>query len=202
MNKIKKRYNRIARFYDVMDRPMEMIMSGWRKELLASARGKTLEVGTGTGNNIPYYTANVELTAIDFSERMVAIANKKYGNRKNIRIIQMDAEDMSFGDNSFDTVVTSCVFCSVPDPVKGLQEIRRVCKSGGRILMLEHVRSEKKLVGRMMDIINFIPLHIYGANINRRTYENLLKAGFKPAQIEVKDLWSDIVKYYLIVNTK
>ncbi len=202
MNKIKNRYNRIARFYDVMDRPMEMIMSGWREGLLENVKGKTLEVGIGTGNNIPYYPANIELTGIDFSERMVAIARKKHGKRKNVQIMQMDAEDMSFGNNSFDTVVTSCVFCSVPDPVKGLQEIRRVCKNGGRILMLEHVRSEKKVVGRLMDMINFIPLHIYGANINRRTYENLLKAGFKPGQIEVTNLWSDIVKRYLIVNIK
>lgn len=202
MNKIKNRYNRIARFYDIMDSPMEMMMSGWRKKLLENAEGKTLEIGVGTGNNIPHYPEHIELTGIDFSERMVAIAREKYGNRKNVKIVQMDAEDMAFRDNSFDTVVTSCVFCSVPDPVKGLQEIRRVCKNGGRILMLEHVRSEKKVVGKMMDMINFIPLHIYGANINRRTYENLLKAGFKPEQIDVKNLWSDIVKRYLIDNKK
>jgi len=109
---------------------------------------------------------------------------------------------MDFTDNSFDTVVTSCVFCSVPNPVKGLKEIRRVCKNDGKILMLEHVRSQKKVVGELMDVFNFIPLNIYGANINRETYQNLLKAGFQPENIEVENVWLDIVKLIRINNYK
>ena len=114
----------------------------------------------------------------------------------------MDAENMEFKDNTFDTVVTSCVFCSVPNPVQGLKEIKRVCKNGGKIVMLEHVKSHKKMVGPLMDAFNFIPLHIYGANINRETYQKLLSAGFKPKQIEVKNLWLDIVKLIRINNNK
>ncbi|MFW6275780.1 MAG: class I SAM-dependent methyltransferase, partial [bacterium] len=170
-NKIKKRYNRVARFYDILDKPMEMAASKWREKLLSGVKGKVLEVGIGTGKNIPYYPDNVELTGIDFSPKMVEIARKKAKNKSNIEILEMDAENMDFNDNSFDTVVTSCVFCSVPNPVEGLKEIRRVCKNGGNILMLEHVRSEKKAVGELMDVFNFIPLHLCGANINRRTYD-------------------------------
>ncbi len=199
---IKKRYNRIAGIYDVLDQPMEMFFSKWRKELIAEAKGNTLEVGIGTGKNIPFYPKEVKLTGIDFSEKMVEIALKKAKNNPNTRILQMDAENMDFNDNYFDTVVTSCVFCSVPGPVQGLREIRRVCKNGGKILMLEHVRSHKKGVGMLMDAFNFIPLNIYGANINRETYQNLLKAGFKPEHIEVKNLWLDIVKQIKIINTK
>jgi ubiquinone/menaquinone biosynthesis C-methylase UbiE len=114
----------------------------------------------------------------------------------------MDAEAMDFENESFDTVVTSCVFCSVPNPVQGLKEIRRVCKKGGKILMLEHVRSNNKVIGKMMDVVNPLPLHIYGANINRRTYENLLKAGFNPQDVKVTDLWFDIVKRISIINNK
>lgn len=200
--KIKKRYNRIAGMYDLLDQPMEMFFSDYRKEMLAETTGNTLEVGIGTGRNIPFYPEQVKLTGIDFSEKMVEIAQKKASNNANIQILQMDAENMKFEDNSFDTVVTSCVFCSVPDPVKGLKEIRRVCKNGGKIFMLEHVRSEKKVVGELMDLFNFIPLHLYGANINRRTYNNLLKAGFDPEQISVKNLWLDIVKQIKINNSK
>ena len=93
---------------------------------------------------------------------------------------------------------SSCVFCSVPDPVKGLKEIRRVCKSGGKVVMLEYVRSHKPVLGPLMDLMNPVPVHIYGANINRETVENLKRAGFR--NIEVRDLWLDIVKLIIIEN--
>jgi len=201
-NKIAKRYNRIAGIYDIMEAPMEKLFSKWRRKMLKDASGKTLEVGIGTGKNIPHYPDDIELTGIDFSPKMVEIARRKTKTSDNVKIVEMDAENMDFSDDSFDTVVTSCVFCSVPNPVKGLQEIRRVCKNGGRVLMLEHVRSEIKGVGQLMDAFNFIPVHIYGANINRRTYENLLKAGFNSQHINVKDLWLDIVKLIEIKNFK
>jgi SAM-dependent methyltransferase len=107
---------------------------------------------------------------------------------------------MNFADNSFDCVLTSCVFCSVPIPVLGLKEIRRVCKPGGKIIMLEHVRSQHKLAGLLMDIMNPIPLYLYGANINRDTVGNLKKAGFN--QIMVTNLWGDIFKKIIVINDK
>ncbi|MGO1653216.1 class I SAM-dependent methyltransferase, partial [Senegalia sp. (in: firmicutes)] len=120
----------------------------------------------------------------------------------NIKLIEMDAQNMEFPDNTFDTVLTSCVFCSVPDPIKGLEEIRRVCKDNGKIIMLEHMRSENEVVGKFMDIVNFIPLNIWGANINRETIDNLKIAGFKEEYIEYQDVWSDIVKLIEIRNNK
>lgn len=199
-NKIQQRYNRIARVYDILESPMEKGFSKWRAELLREARGKTLEVGIGTGKNIPYYPAGVELTGIDFSPKMIEMAEKKAKNYDNVSLQVLDAESMDFENDSFDTVVTSCVFCSVPNPVQGLKEIRRVCKKGGKILMLEHVRSENKFMGKIMDIFNPFPLHIYGANINRCTLENLIKAGFEPEHINVTNLWFDIVKRITIIN--
>jgi len=201
-NKIKKRYNRVAGMYDLMETPMEGIFSKWRRQMLKDVSGKTLEIGIGTGKNIPYYPENVDLTGIDFSEKMISRAKEKVSGSKNIQLLEMDAQQMQFDDNTFDTVVTSCVFCSVPDPVQGLEEIRRVCKNGGKIYMLEHVRSNKKVLGPLMDTFNFIPLHLVGANINRETYQNLLKAGFQAENIEVENLWLDIVKRIRINNMK
>lgn len=201
-NKIKERYNRIAGLYDILEAPMEHMFSNWRGKLLGEVTGKTLEVGIGTGKNIAHYPAGIELTGIDFSKKMLDRARKKAENHPTVSLFVMDAQNMSFEDSSFDTVVTSCVFCSVPDPVQGLKEIKRVCKAGGKILMLEHVRSHKKVVGKIMDGLNFIPLHLYGANINRETYQNLLNAGFKPDHIEVENLWLDIVKIIHINNNK
>ncbi|MGM0531291.1 MAG: class I SAM-dependent methyltransferase, partial [Bacteroidota bacterium] len=85
-NKIQKRYNRIARVYDILELPMEKGFSKWRTELLKEARGKTLEVGIGTGKNIPYYPGDVELTGIDFSEKMIEIASKKAKDKHNVQL--------------------------------------------------------------------------------------------------------------------
>ena len=202
--KIKKKYNRISKIYDLLEVPMEsMLMGKWRNTLIERVEGeKILEVGVGTGKNLQHYPENLEITGIDFSENMLEKAKRKNKDNKNIKLIEMDAQDMQFNDNTFDTVVTSCVFCSVPDPVEGLKEIRRVCKAGGKIIMLEHMRSNNEVVGKIMDAVNFIPLNIWGANINRRTIENLKKAGFNEKDIKVQDIWSDIVKLIEIRNKK
>lgn len=197
---IKNRYDRVARWYDLLDKPMESSMfSKWRKSLVGNVSGKTLEVGVGTGKNIPYYPKKVDLTVIDFSSAMLEQAKTKYGDDpRHITFLEMDVQQMNFEDNTFDTVVTSCVFCSVPDPVEGLKEIKRVLKPGGRLRMLEHVRSSNEVVGKLMDWFNFIPVNMWGANINRHTVRNLTKAGF--SKIEVTDLWKDIVKLIEVEN--
>lgn len=198
---IKKRYSRIAGVYDFIEKPMEGILAKWRRELMKEVIGRVLEVGVGTGKNLDYYPDEVKITAIDFSPKMIEKAKQKAIKRdKKIDLRIMDVQNMEFLDNSFDTVVTSCVFCSVPDPLKGLKEIRRVCKSDGKVVMLEHVISNKPVIGPLMDILNPIPLHVYGANINRDTVKNLKRVGFE--NIKVRDLLLDIVKLITIQNTK
>lgn len=195
-----KRYNRIAKYFDSMEKPMGTSgFDQWRKELVQQATGKTLEVGVGTGKNLQYYSKDVDLTAIDFSKNMLDKARAKYNDDLlKLNFLEMDVQNMDFDDNSFDTVVTSCVFCSVPDPVKGLQEIKRVMKPGGQFIMLEHVRSSNRVLGLFMDLFNFIPLNIVGNNINRRTAENLKKAGF--TNTKETNLWMDIVKFFHVKN--
>ena len=109
-------------------------------------------------------------------------------------------ENLKFPHNTFDTVVASCVFCSVHDPIKGFREIKRVCKNEGNIFLLEHVRSQKKIAGKVMDILNPISSALYGDNINRKTYDNLIEAGFKPSQIETVNVWSDVWKIFRVKN--
>lgn len=203
-NKIKNRYNRVSKIYDLMEKPMEsMLMDDWRKELFEKIEGKKiLEVGVGTGKNLEFYSTDKEVTGIDFSEKMLEKAINKSKDKDHVTLMEMDAENMTFEDNTFDTVVTSCVFCSVPDPVKGLKEIRRVCKNGGKVIMLEHMRSNKPVFGKIMDRINFIPLHIWGANINRQTLKNLQEAGFNKEDTTYKNVWSDVVKIIEIRNKK
>lgn len=174
---IKRRYNRISSAFDFMDR---IIREKWRKELLQHAKGKVLKVGVGTGLNLKYYPDHAEVTGIDFSPAMLQKAREKADRMpQHFELLEMDAQQMNFSDNTFDTVVTTCVFCSVPDPVKGLKEIRRVTKPEGKIIMLEHMRSNNEFFGKTMDILNPIGLHIVGANINRKTMENIQQADMK-----------------------
>lgn len=200
--KIKKRYNRIASVYDIFEQPMElMLFKKWRTEVLSSLKGKCLEVGVGTGKNIPFYPDDIDMTAIDFSEKMLEKAkDKAYAMKRNINFFHMDVQNMDFKDNTFECVFTTCVFCSVPDPLKGLMEIKRVCKPDGKIIMIEHVRSEKKVIGLIMDIFNPITVNLYGANINRKTVENVRNAGF--TQVKVTNLAGEIVKKIEINNNK
>ena len=193
--KIRKRYNRAAKIFDLTEAMMEKgKMVQWREMVWKEAKGKVLEVGVGTGKNIQYYPDNVEVTAIDFSEEMLERAKEKAGKLgKSVDLRLMDAQQLEFQDETFDTVITTCVFCSVPDAVKGLKEIRRVCKKDGQIIMLEHVRSKKLVLGVFMDILNPLIVRIVGANINRDTVQNLRNAGLK-VEVE-KDLMMDIVKH-------
>ncbi|MEW6080311.1 MAG: class I SAM-dependent methyltransferase [Bacillota bacterium] len=192
---IKRRYNRSALYYDWLDR---MIDDGLRKKALGFAKGKVLEVGVGTGRNLPYYPADCEITGIDFSPGMLAKARKRvHQSGAQVTLLEIDVQQMDFPDNTFDTIVSTCVFCSVPDPVKGLTEARRVCKPDGQIILLEHVRSEHPVLGALMDLLNPLTLYMIGSSINRRTVENIQKAGIKITSIE--DRFGKILK--LIVAT-
>jgi ubiquinone/menaquinone biosynthesis C-methylase UbiE len=157
----------------------------WREKLWSRVRGKTLEVGVGTGKNLSFYPKGARVTGIDLSGRMLIRARdraRRLGMHVDLR--EGDAQALAFPDQSFDTVAATFVFCSVPDPVRGLQELKRVVKLDGRILLLEHVRIDSPVMGRMMDLMNPIVVRIMGANINRRTVENVERAGLKIESIE------------------
>lgn len=176
----RKRYNRRAASYDLSDAFMEHFrFSKWRRLLWNRVEGtKILEVGVGTGKNFPYYPANAEITAVDFSEKMLERARIKAEKQKiKVHLQLMDAQNLKFEDDKFDTVVASFVFCSVPDPVRGLEEIRRVCKPGGKVALLEHVLSANPILAWFMNIANPLVVRMMGANINRQTVENASRSG-------------------------
>ena len=123
-----------------------------RKKLLSKATGKILEVACGTGQNFPLFAANSEITAVDLSTKMLEIAREnaiKYG--LNVNLTVMDAEHLEFPDGNFDTVVSTLSTCTFPNPVKALQEIKRVCRPDGLILLLEHGHSNFRWLARFQD---------------------------------------------------
>jgi ubiquinone/menaquinone biosynthesis C-methylase UbiE len=181
----KARYNRIAPFYNIIVALPEMLFNPWRKKLLAKAKGKILEIGVGTGINFPYYPYGADVTAIDVSDSMLVFARKKASELGlSFNLIEGDVQHLMFPDNSFDTVIATFVFCSVPDPVQGLKELMRVVKPTGQILLLEHVRIDTPIIGWIMDCLNPLTVRILWENINRRTVENVEKAGLHIDNIE------------------
>lgn len=189
---VRDRYDRTARFYDLQTWPMELLMlERHRRRLTALVRGpRVLEVGVGTGRNLSLYRPDVHVDGIDFSPRMLARARRRPLG-PNITLHQMDAQAMVFDDASFDTVVATCVFCSVPDPVLGLREVRRVLRRDGQALMLEHVRPGARWLGALFDRLDpFVSRR--GPHINRRTIENIRAAGLAIEREE--NVFSDFVK--------
>ncbi|RMF91498.1 MAG: methyltransferase domain-containing protein [Nitrospinota bacterium] len=173
------RYNRLAPVYDALEWFVERRFRWWRKRLWSLIPpGRVLEVGVGTGKNIPYYPAEARVTAVDLSERMLLRALRRAMQEgKNVPLCQLDAQALAFPDHCFDAAVATFVFCSVPDPVQGLRELRRVVRPQGRILLLEHVRVNRPGVGRLMDLLNPLVVRVMGANINRNTVANVSRAG-------------------------
>lgn len=166
----------------------------WRKELWARVPvGRVLEVGVGTGKNMPYYPAGAKVTAIDLSERMLARARRQARELNlDVDLRQMDAQHLTFPDDSFDAVVATFVFCSVPVAVQGLREIGRVTRSDGEIWLLEHVRINRPVIGTLMDVMNPVVVRMMGANISRQTVENVKRAGLTIASVE--NLKGELVK--------
>ncbi|MFB0557074.1 MAG: class I SAM-dependent methyltransferase [Dehalococcoidia bacterium] len=191
----RKTYDRIAPVYDLIESLVEKSRyRKWREMLWSKVEGsKILEVGVGTGKNFPYYPAHAKITAIDFSEKMLSRARDK-ADKQGVRVhlLQMDVQNLEFEDNAFDTVVSTFVFCSVPDPVWGLMEVARVCKPGGKVVLLEHVLSANKVLAWLMNLVNPIVVRVTGPNINRRTVENVITSGLKVEQ--VTDLAAGIFK--------
>jgi ubiquinone/menaquinone biosynthesis C-methylase UbiE len=183
-----KRYDRVAWRYDFLESPMEMMaFSKLRSQMLAGVSGKVLDVGTGTGKNLPYYPAGVELVGIDISPKMLAKAKTRAGKLGlDVDLQVMDVENLQFPDSTFDFIVVTFVFCSVSDPIKGLRELARVVRDDGTILLLEHVRSENRVLGKIMDWLNPEARALFGPNINRRTVENIKRAGLEVVSVESK----------------
>jgi len=201
---IRAKYDKKASSYDLALAPMEKMMMGkWRKLLCSKAKGLVLEAGVGTGANLAYYPENniEKVIGIDFSLKMLEVAKSKVSLAKvPVELLEADIQTLPFAENLFDTIITACVFCSVPDPVLGFKELRRVVKSSGQLYMLEHVRSKGIFLGTLMDKLNPLSVKLSGVNINRRTEKNIELSGMKI--ISVEPLFKDIVKLITVSPNK
>ena len=148
----------------------------WRRWLVDGASGSVLDIGCGTGRNLPLYRPGVRVVGIDVSADALARARRR---RPDVPLVQGDAHALPFGAQSFDTVVSALVFCSVPDAARGLGEVRRVLRPHGTLRMLEHVRATRGLKARVQDRWQPLWTRITGGcHWNRDTEATVARAGF------------------------
>jgi ubiquinone/menaquinone biosynthesis C-methylase UbiE len=112
---------------------------------------------------------------------------------RDVELLWADVETLPFEDGRFDTVTASCVFCSVENPVKGLEEVRRVVKPEGHVRLLEHVRPQNPLLGKIFDWLSPVTRVLMGPDINRRTEDNVRAAGLRIESVRRDGIWREIV---------
>jgi ubiquinone/menaquinone biosynthesis C-methylase UbiE len=157
-----------------------------RKESLAGASGRVLEIGAGTGANLPLYGAGVEsLTLTEPEPPMLKRLEKRaLEEAPQAKVLRAPAEDLPFPDDSFDTAVSTLVLCGVDDQPRALRELRRVLKPGGKLIFIEHVRSDDPGLARKQDRMNGINRFVAGCDCNRSTLASIESAGFAVEHVE------------------
>jgi phosphatidylethanolamine/phosphatidyl-N-methylethanolamine N-methyltransferase len=188
-------YEKLASVYDLAFGPtLQPGRVRALKRMDIQAGERVLEVGVGTGINLSLYPKACRMTGIDFSSSMLEKARERVarGGLGHMRLLQMDAADLKFADDSFDIVYAPYLISVVPDPVKVAQEMRRVCRPGGRIIFLNHFLSPNLLVSRVERLISPFTIHIgFKADLDLPAF--LTQSALEPISIEkvnVPRIWS------------
>jgi phosphatidylethanolamine/phosphatidyl-N-methylethanolamine N-methyltransferase len=188
-------YDKLAKVYDLFFGPT--LHPGRLKAIQRmniQPHERVLEVGVGTGINLSLYPRGCAITGIDFSGSMLEKARERVARKElpNIRLVQMDAADLKFADNAFDIVYAPYLISVVPDPLQVAREMRRVCRSGGRIIFLNHFLSPNPLLSRTERLISPFTIHIgFKADLDLPAF--LAQADLQPVSIEkvnIPRIWS------------
>ena len=195
MNK-RATYQRIARWYDLLDAPFERKRyQPLRPLLFAGLAGRILDAGVGTGRNIPFYPSDSEAVGIDLSPAMLTRARRRSKEvGRDVELMEMDVMQTSFEDNSFDAIVSSFLFCVLTSKqqLPALKELARICRPGGEIRLLEYNYSQNPWKRFIMRLWAPWVCWAYGAAFDRNTHLYLKDAGLEEA--ENRFLVEDIVR--------
>jgi ubiquinone/menaquinone biosynthesis C-methylase UbiE len=161
-------------------------LRAFREALLAGAAGEVLEVGSGTGGNLPFYgPAVTSLTMTEPQPPMLRrLQHKASEHTRDVTILRAPAEDLPFDNGSFDVAVSTLVLCGVDDQPRALRELRRVLRPGGQLLFIEHVRSGDPGRARLQDRMNWLNRLVVCCDCNRPTLDSIREAGFSVTQVE------------------
>jgi ubiquinone/menaquinone biosynthesis C-methylase UbiE len=167
-------------------RSEEAGLRAMRQRLLADAAGQVLEIGAGTGANIGCY--GPEVKSLTVTEPLVPMVRRLEGRVRDhgaaVTVLRAPAEDLPFDDDAFDVAVSTLVLCGVDDQPRALRELCRVLRPGGRLLFLEHVRSDDPALARLQDRLNWLNRIVVMCDCNRPTLGTIKQAGFTVASLE------------------
>lgn len=157
-----------------------------RRQLLADASGRVLEVGGGTGANLPFYGTGVaSLTITEPEPPMLRRLERRVREQApQTTVLRAPAEDLPFDDDAFDVAVSTLVLCGVGDQSRALRELHRVLRPGGRLIFIEHVRSDEPGLARWQDRLNGLNRFVACCNCNRNTLASIQAEGFEVASVE------------------
>ena len=183
---VERVYERLASVYDLTFGPtLHPGRLHARERMVIASGDRILEVGVGTGINASLYPSHCHVTGIDLSTSMLDKARERVARQglRNIRLLEMDAASLTFADNSFDIVYAPYLVSVVPDPVQVVKEMRRVCRPGGRIIILNHFRSANPVLSRIERAISPLTVHIgFKADLDLPGF--LAQADLQPISIE------------------
>lgn len=183
-DRIRRTYDRLAPWYDLLEAVPDRLlgMVSWRRRLLARARGRVLEVAVGTGRNLEHYPDGCRIVGLDGSRGMLERARGRGASGgRNPGLVRGDTERLPFPAATFDTVVDSLALCTYPRPVRALEEMARVCRTDGRVLLLEHGRSSWEPLGWLQDRRHGMLSRRAGCRWNRRPREIVERSGLELA---------------------
>jgi len=197
----KSRYTRIARFYDLLDSPFEYLRyRPIRRMLFQGVRGAVLDAGVGTGRNMPFYPGDGAVVGIDLSPQMLEQARKRsesLGVAVDLR--EVDVRATGFADGRFDFVIASFLFCVLEaedDQLAALSELRRICKPGGEIRLLEYTISTRPLKRLVMRLWAPWARLMFGATFDRHPERHAKAAGLR--LVEERFVFQDIIKLLVL----
>lgn len=194
MEDLEKKFNRTSRVYDLVDYPFERFRyRKLRRRIWQCLAGRILDAGVGTGCNIPFYPDETEVVGVELSQGMLERARKKAERLgRSAHLVKGDAAALQFPDNYFDTVVATFLCCVVREPDRVARELKRVCKPGGQIILLEYVLS-KRLIRRLIQrTITPYTRFLFGVDFTQDTIGKLKAAGYD--LVHVEDITADILK--------
>lgn len=167
----------------------KLLFGGGRIWACSQARGQVLEIAVGTGRNLPFYPADVEITGIELSPAMLEIARKlAHDLGRRVELLIGDAQALPFPDQSFDTVVSTLSLCSIPDERQAVAEVWRVLRPGGRFVALEHVRSPNLIIRGLERLLEPLAVHTQADHLLREPLEAVQEAGFRIDYLERRKL--------------
>lgn len=189
----REKWNRAAGSYDLFGSGPEKRWADYKREFFGQmGDGEILFLAVGTGLDIQFFPPGKRIHAIDVSDKMLEQARPRaeaYPGEMTLK--QLDVHDLDLSDDSVDQIFTSCTFCSVPDPVRGLQQLHRVLKPEGRLHMFEHTGSRWHPFRLMMNVMTPFSRK-FGPEMNRDTVSNVQQAGFRI--VRLRHLYLDVLK--------